>query len=65
MQLYDGSGQPAAALRQDEEHVRLLEEELGLPPEEETTTLYEAVKAKRVLGRFLTEEAPVGGPQPG
>lgn len=56
IQLYDQSGQPAAALRQYEEYVALLEEELGLPPEEETTTLYEAIKAKRMLGAFLKAE---------
>lgn len=56
IRLYDQSGQPAAALRQYEEYVALLEEELGLPPEEETTTLYEAIKAKRMLGAFLKAE---------
>jgi hypothetical protein len=64
MQLYDGSGQPTAALRQYEEYVRLLEEELGLPPEEETTTLYEAIKAKRILGPHLKGEGPVSQLQP-
>jgi predicted ATPase/DNA-binding SARP family transcriptional activator len=53
MQLYHQAGQPAAALRQYDEYVKLLEEELGLPPEEETTTLYEAIKAKRFLKPFL------------
>jgi predicted ATPase/DNA-binding SARP family transcriptional activator len=47
MVLYDQSGQKAAALRQYEEYVRHLQEELGILPEEETTTLYEAMKAKR------------------
>lgn len=58
IQLYDQAGQPAAALRQYEEYVDLLEAELGLPPEEETTTLYEAIKAKRMLGSFLKAELP-------
>jgi predicted ATPase/DNA-binding SARP family transcriptional activator/tRNA A-37 threonylcarbamoyl transferase component Bud32 len=53
MQLYDQADQPTAALRQYEEYVALLEEELGIPPEEETTTLYEAIKAKRMLGPFV------------
>ncbi|MCB0168060.1 MAG: hypothetical protein KDI79_27785, partial [Anaerolineae bacterium] len=57
MQLYAQSGQEAAALRQYEEHVKLLEAELGLPPEEETMTLYEAIKAKRILEPFLKAEA--------
>lgn len=58
MQLYDQTGQQAAALRQYEECVRLFEEELGLPPEEGTTTLYEAIKAKRLLSPFIKAEAP-------
>jgi predicted ATPase/DNA-binding SARP family transcriptional activator/pimeloyl-ACP methyl ester carboxylesterase len=56
MQLYDQVGQPAAALRQYEEYVKLLEEELGLPPEEETNTLYEAIKAKRIFAPFIKTE---------
>ncbi len=51
--LYDAAGQPAAAIRQYEEYVKFLEEELGLPPEEDMTTLYEAIKAKRILGSYL------------
>lgn len=53
IQLYGQAGQPSAALRQYEEYVALLEAELGLPPEEETTTLYEAIKAKRMLKPFM------------
>lgn len=53
MQLYDESGQPAAALRQYQECARLLEEELGLPPSEETITLYEAIKARHLLAPFV------------
>src|SRR6185503_3579401 len=61
IRLYDQAGQPAAGLRQYEEYVKLLEEELGLPPEEETTTLYEAIKAKRLLGSFIkAEPEPLG-----
>jgi DNA-binding SARP family transcriptional activator/predicted ATPase len=56
MQLYGEAGQKAAALRQYEEYAALLEKELGLPPEEETTTLYEAIKAKRILEPFLKAE---------
>jgi DNA-binding SARP family transcriptional activator/predicted ATPase len=64
MQLYDSSEQATAALRQYEEYVRLLEEELGLPPEEETTTLYEAIKAKRILGPHLKSKGPASRTQP-
>jgi predicted ATPase len=56
MQLYGEAGQKAAALRQYEEYAALLEKELSLPPEEETTTLYEAIKAKRLLTPFLRGE---------
>jgi predicted ATPase/pimeloyl-ACP methyl ester carboxylesterase len=56
IQVYEQAGQPAAGLRQYEEYVKLLEEELGLPPEEETTTLYEAIKAKRIFAPFLKAE---------
>jgi DNA-binding SARP family transcriptional activator/pimeloyl-ACP methyl ester carboxylesterase len=56
IQAYDQAGQPTAGLRQYEEYVKLLEEELGLPPEEETTTLYEAIKAKRIFAPFIRAE---------
>lgn len=58
MQLYGETDQKAAALRQYEEYAALLEKELGLPPEEETTTLYEAIKAKRIVEPFLKAEQP-------
>lgn len=63
IRLYDQAGQPAAGLRQYEEYVKLLDEELGLPPEEETTTLYEAIKAKRLLGSFIKAEEHKRGAQ--
>lgn len=47
MQLYAGSGQQAAALRQYQECVRLLDEEFGVPPEPETTALFESIKTRR------------------
>lgn len=49
MQLYAWTGQPTAAIRQYQECVRLLEEELGVLPSAETTALYEAIKANRLL----------------
>jgi DNA-binding SARP family transcriptional activator len=48
MQLYASAGQGAAALRQYRECVRVLKEELGVPPAAETSALYEAIKAKRL-----------------
>jgi hypothetical protein len=48
MRLYAWDGQQAAALRQYQECERILAEELGGSPDEETTALYEAIKAKRL-----------------
>jgi len=48
MELYARAGQRAAALRQYEECVKVLEKELGEVPEEETVKLYEAIKGNRV-----------------
>jgi len=48
MGLYASAGQRAAALRQYRECVRLLEEDLGVPPSRETTELYQAIKARQV-----------------
>lgn len=45
---YARAGQRAAALRQYQECVRILAEELGVPPLEETAQLYEAIKANRL-----------------
>ncbi|HLJ34563.1 MAG TPA: BTAD domain-containing putative transcriptional regulator, partial [Ktedonobacteraceae bacterium] len=45
MQLYAASGQRAEALRQYQECVSILDSELATPPEEETTALYEDIKA--------------------
>jgi ABC-type oligopeptide transport system substrate-binding subunit/tetratricopeptide (TPR) repeat protein len=49
MGLYAWSGQRAAALRQYGECQRVLDEELGVPPEGETTQLYTAIKEQRDL----------------
>ncbi len=49
MQLYADSNQRAAALRQYQECVRALRDELGVPPLEETTRLYDAIKDQREL----------------
>ena len=57
MQLYAGTGHHAAALRQYAECVRLLEQELGVPPSAETTQLYEAIKTQRLPARSSTADA--------
>ena len=48
MRLLAWSGQHTAALRQYQEFEQLLDEELGLPPEEETTHLYETIRARQL-----------------
>jgi DNA-binding SARP family transcriptional activator len=48
MLLYAWSGQRTAALRQYRECVRVLDDELGVAPLEETTALYQAILENRV-----------------
>lgn len=48
MQLYAANGQRTEALRQYLDCVAVLDSELATPPEEETTTLYEAIKANTI-----------------
>jgi tetratricopeptide (TPR) repeat protein len=48
MWLYAWAGQHAAALRQYQECVRILEAELGTAPEDETTTLYETIRTRQL-----------------
>ena len=47
MQLYTWSSQRSQALRQYQECVRILERELGVPPLEETTRLYEHIRTQK------------------
>jgi DNA-binding SARP family transcriptional activator len=49
MRLYAASGQRAAALRQYQECVELLDRELATPPEEETNRLYATIQAENDL----------------
>lgn len=48
MRLLAWLGQQTAALRQYQELERLLDQELGLPPDEETTRLYETIRAREL-----------------
>jgi predicted ATPase/DNA-binding SARP family transcriptional activator len=48
MKLYAWDGQWAAALRQYQECVRILDEELAAPPDEDTARLYEEIQARRL-----------------
>ena len=50
MQLYAWADERGAALRQYRECVRVLEEELGVPPLAETTQLYQAIKEQAGRG---------------
>lgn len=47
MELYTLADQQAMALRQYEECIRILNEELGVPPEAETTALFEAIRTRQ------------------
>jgi serine/threonine protein kinase/DNA-binding SARP family transcriptional activator/alpha-beta hydrolase superfamily lysophospholipase len=65
MRLYAWAGQHAAALRQYQECARLLEEELGAPPDAETTALHEAIRTKQVLPPATEREgAPAAAAEP-
>jgi DNA-binding SARP family transcriptional activator/predicted ATPase len=48
MQVYAWAGRRAAALRQYHACARLVEQELGAPPSEETTQLFMAIKERRL-----------------
>ena len=60
MWLYAQAGQRAAALRQYRECERVLEEELGALPSEETTTLYQEIRARH----DYREKPPAAAPAP-
>jgi DNA-binding SARP family transcriptional activator len=60
MELFAQAGRRNAALRQYRQCVRVLEEELGVPPSDETTALYERIRAERSLPAEVEEaDAPV------
>lgn len=48
MQLYAWTGQPSAALHHYQDCVRILDQELGVPPLAATTALYEAIRDHRL-----------------
>jgi len=58
MHLYHWSGQRSAALHQYRECVSILEDELGIAPEEETTALYQAIQEKRAEPPAPIQAAP-------
>ncbi len=57
MILYASAGQRPAALNQYRECVRILELELGVPPLEETTTLYEQILAGEIDAEVIAPPA--------
>jgi DNA-binding SARP family transcriptional activator len=63
MRLYAQAGQQAAAQRQYQECLRLLEAELGVEPEAETTALYESIRARQ-LAPTATAVSPPAAPWP-
>jgi DNA-binding SARP family transcriptional activator len=62
MRLYDTNGNHAAALRQYQECVRVLREELGGLPSELTVRLYEQIKAAVTIPRAGVAVQPRGHP---
>lgn len=65
MQLYAWADQREAALRQYRECVRVLDQELGVAPLEETTALYQAIKENRLpeAPRRITGTAVMAAPE--
>ena len=49
MELFARCGQPAAAIRQYRECLRVLGTELSMEPEEETTALHDAIRKKQLI----------------
>lgn len=64
MHLYLRAGQPAAALRQYDECMRLLAVELGASPTTETESLYQAIKARQTPTPMPFERTALGVPLP-
>ncbi|MCP4415788.1 MAG: tetratricopeptide repeat protein [Chloroflexi bacterium] len=58
MQLYAWDDQQTAALRQYQECVRLLDAELGVPPEAETTDLYRQIEAGGITDPVSLADLP-------
>jgi DNA-binding SARP family transcriptional activator len=54
MELYAKSGQHTAALRQYKECERILHQELGVPPQPETTALYQNIRLHRETEAIAT-----------
>lgn len=59
IKLYGWSGQRSAAIRQYEEYVALLEKELGVEPQPETTAVYKQIKANTLPPPNLPTTQPI------
>ena len=64
MSSYAWAGQRSAALRQYGECARLMERELGAPPQAATTQLYEAIRMNALLPLPGLSQAPAGRGRP-
>jgi predicted ATPase/DNA-binding SARP family transcriptional activator len=64
MRLYAWSGQRSAALRQYEECVHILEDQLGVPPQEATTQLQRVIQEGRVPPPPDLDTDTAGAPSP-
>jgi predicted ATPase len=62
MRLYAWAGQYAAALRQYQECVRVLDVELSAAPEDETTALYESIRTRQLAAPSPVERQPAAPP---
>ncbi len=62
MALYARAGRRTAALRQYRACMRVLEEELGVPPSAETTALYGRIRAERLVREEKEAAAPTPTP---
>ena len=62
MELLARGGEPAAAIHQYHDCVRILDRELGVAPLPETTELYEAIRADRLPIATPSRAAPVDAP---
>src|SRR5262245_17228007 len=58
MRLYAWAGRHAAALRQYQECARILDAELGVAPEEETTALHEAIRTRQLVPPAVANHEP-------
>ena len=63
MQLFAAADQPGAALRQYQLCARLLDEELGVPPEDATIALFEAIRTRRFVRPQSVEVSAPNGEQ--